>query len=166
MDNLGLSHVQTSTVQSNAASGTKCSRNQRKFSLNDARANRSTSSSSARRFIVSWHRCSSSQAAWPPRGCRRGGLLLGYLPGSPLCLLQAEDGSRRGWTSPSLRPSPMCCAGCGGSMLRQNLSASGAVVSQLHWLPCNKTPPRCTGTVSPATPCDDQDVGSCSSCSP
>ena len=45
-------------------------------------------------------------------GVQGGGLLLGYLPGSPLCLLQAEDGSRRGWTSPSLRPSPMCCAGC------------------------------------------------------
>ena len=67
------------------------------------------------------------------------------LPGDP-------DGSRRGQTSPSLRPSPLCCASRGGSMLRRNFSASGTVASQLHWLLCNQTPPSSTGTVSPATP--------------
>ena len=73
------------------------------------------------------------------------------------------EGSCRGLMSPSLLPSPLCGAGRGGSMLRRNLSACGGVVSQLHWLPCNDKPPRSTGTVSPATPGDNQDVGSCSS---
>ena len=35
MDNPGLSHVQTSPVQPNAASDANCSRNQQKFSLTD-----------------------------------------------------------------------------------------------------------------------------------
>ena len=39
-----------------------------------------------------------------------------------------------------------------------NLSVCGAVASQLHWLPCNQPPPHSTGTVSPATPCNNQDV--------
>ena len=73
------------------------------------------------------------------------------------------DDSRTGGTSPSPRPSPLRSAGGGGWMLRRNLSAHGAVASQLHWLACNQTPPRSTGTVSPATPGVNQDVGSCSS---
>ena len=36
MDNPGLSHVQTSPVEPNAAHSTKCSLNQQTFSLNDA----------------------------------------------------------------------------------------------------------------------------------
>ena len=71
MDKPGLSHLQTSPspvlLVPNAASGSKCSRNQRKFSLSE-RANSSTSSASAIRFIVSFRCCPSLQAARPSPG--------------------------------------------------------------------------------------------------
>ena len=99
MDNPGLSHAQTSPVQANAAHCTKCSRNQRKLSLNDAHE----------QTVQRVHQVQED--------------LL------PLCLF-AGGGAR-------------------------------------PWVPYNQTPPhtppRSTGTLSPAPPGNNQDVGSRSS---
>ena len=109
------------------------------------------------KYVVSWLRNSSSQAARPPRG---GFASEAPSPAAPSAS-KAGDGSGMGRTSSS----PLRGAGGGGSLatLRANLSASGAVASQFHWLLCNVTPPRSTGTSSTATPGNNQDVWSRSS---
>ena len=156
MDNFGLSHVQTSQAQPNAASSTlkmqPPAANQRKFSLNDAHKQTVQRVHQVQKDLLSLG------AAVPLRRLRGAFGPPSSPPPPPEQGLLSE-----GRTSPSPRPSPLLEAGGGGSMLLRNLDALEALVLQLHWLPCNQTPPCSTGTVSPATPGNNQDVGSRSS---
>ena len=120
LDNSGLSHVQTSLVQPHAASGTKCSCNQRKFSLNDAHEQMVQRVHQVQEYLLSLG------AAGPlrRRQGRLGGVVASEAPSQtvPSASL-AGDGSRRVRTSPSPLPSPLRGAGGGGSMLRRILSS-------------------------------------------
>ena len=92
--------------------------------------------------MVSWRSGAFSQAARPP--FLGGGSPQRSSAAAPSTSL-AGDGSHWGRTSPLPLPLPLCCVGRGGSKL-------------IHWLSCDQTPPHSTGTVSSATPCNNQDV--------
>ena len=75
MDNSGLSHYRTSSVQPNAASCTTCNRNQRKFRLSTSKQfDEFMAVHQVQECFLSLVSCFSSQAARPP--CPQGSLQL------------------------------------------------------------------------------------------
>ena len=84
----GLSDVQKSLVQSNAASNTKCSWNQRKFILNDAHEQTDQLVHQVQEDFLS---LGAAAPLCRRRGLLREGRLLGAVPCSPLSL------QGRGW---------------------------------------------------------------------
>ena len=83
MDNPGLSHLQASPVQPNAASGTKCSRDQQKFSLNDAHEQTVQRVHQVQVDLLSLGAAAPLRRQRGHLGGGGGGCLQGALPGSP-----------------------------------------------------------------------------------
>ena len=161
MDNLVYAmskHLRVNQMQR----GTKCSLNQRKFNVNDVHKQTVEQFND---FI----KCKKMHCLLALLLLFAGGEAVSGVGTPPRRPSQQLSGGGWLWQGTDVtiaagqRPPPLLGAGGGGSMLRRNLSASGAVASQLHWLPCNQTPPWGTGTVSPATPGNNQDAGSPSS---
>ena len=150
MDNPSI-RCPTSPVQPIAAHSTKCSwtltHDQRKFRLNVAHEQTVQRVHQVQKDLLS---LSAAAPLRRQRGHLGGGgggspptsrLPPRHPPPPPWPQGRAGDDSLRGLTSPLPLPLPLLhSAGGGDSILQRNLSASGAMASQLHWLPCNQTP--------------------------
>ena len=105
MDNPCLSHIQTSQIQPNAASDTKCCRNQRKFSLSDVhmtkQPNEFVKCKKMYYFLVALPLFAGSEAA-------PGVYSAAPSQAAPSAAL-TRDGSCCGRTSPSQQPLQVIC---------------------------------------------------------